>query len=49
MDLTLVWRGPMVAGNFSGDVDARLKLSTHGIYVRLKFYKSDRLVASVGQ
>ena len=49
MDLTLVWRGPMVAGNFPGDVDAGLKLSTHGIYVRLKLYKSDRLVAYVGQ
>ena len=49
MDLTLTWRYPMVAGNFPGDVDARSKLSTHGIYMRLKFYKSDKVIVYVGR
>jgi len=49
MDLTLVWRGPMVAGNFPGEVDARSKLSTHGIYMSLKLYKSDKVIVYVGQ
>lgn len=49
MDLTLRWCGPMGAGRFPEDIDGRAAMEVSGVYLRIKSYRSGRLIGYIGQ
>lgn len=49
MDLYLYWRGPVRSGNFPIEADAIEIINQPGVYLRLKLYENERVIAYVGQ
>lgn len=49
MAITLVWSGPLGPGTFPADAEGIAALDIAAVYLRVKVYRADRLVAYVGQ
>ena len=49
MAITLTWHGPLGPGNLPTDADEIAALDLAAVYLRVKIYDNDRLVAYVGQ
>lgn len=49
MNVTLNWQGPVGPGNFPDDPLLFERLCEAGVYLRVKAYEGDRLIAYVGQ
>ena len=49
MDLYLCWRGPVRSGNFPTEADDVEAINQPGVYLRVKLYDKERVIAYVGQ